>query len=247
MTEDMFSRIRRKIRELIENSHYTPFQNLRGYQHGVLKFQEHHRRAKEMTYKIKRKEKYTSILDRLQRDEVFHESQLVHGWTEAWCKYLDFTVNIDISHHAPPEQRSRHKEFKNFRYDSEEFNRKTMKSHPDCLMDTSAIRSVNKEAGVEPQLMLRKKKARGDLDPHKGKWLMMVALDGKSLSRASNACSEPDQAQHASCHDSSHLAHVRIARRRGVRQHLSERQRTSQLACGCSEVLPECKEVWSTN
>ena len=42
-------------------------------------------------------------------------------------------------------------------------------------------------------------------------------------------CLEPDQARYASCLDSSHLAHVRIVRRRGVRQHLSERQRTQHL------------------
>ena len=33
--------------------------------------------------------KYTSILDRWQKDEVYRASQLVHGWTDEWVKYLD--------------------------------------------------------------------------------------------------------------------------------------------------------------
>ena len=31
MTEDMLSRMRRKFRELVENSHYMPFQKKRGF------------------------------------------------------------------------------------------------------------------------------------------------------------------------------------------------------------------------
>ena len=109
MTEDMLSRIRRKFRELIESA-YMPFQTTRGSEHGVLPFQEHHRRAKQWMSKIKRKENFSSILDRFQRDETFHESQLAHGWTETWCKYLDCLVTVDKSHQPSQEQRARYKD-----------------------------------------------------------------------------------------------------------------------------------------
>ena len=96
-----------------------PFQKKRGSKHGVLPFPEHHRRAKEMRSKIKRKKEFTSILDRFQRDEIFRESQLVHGWTEAWCKYLDYFANIDVPHQASSEQRTRFTELYHFRYASD--------------------------------------------------------------------------------------------------------------------------------
>ena len=32
----------------------------------------------------------TSIPERFQKDLKYKESQLVHGWNETWCKYLDY-------------------------------------------------------------------------------------------------------------------------------------------------------------
>ena len=52
--------------------------------------------------------KYTSTVDRWQNDEVYRASQLVHGWTEEWVKYLDYISKIDISHDAPYRQRLRY-------------------------------------------------------------------------------------------------------------------------------------------
>ena len=100
---EMLARTRRKFNELIESSHFLPFQKKRGSKHGVLPVQERHRRANEMTSKIKRRKEHTSILDRFQRHRIFRASRLVHGWTEVWCKYLDYIANIDITHQASPE------------------------------------------------------------------------------------------------------------------------------------------------
>ena len=44
---------------------------------------------------------YTSVLDRWQNDEINEASQLVHGWTEEYVKYLDYISQIDISYEAP--------------------------------------------------------------------------------------------------------------------------------------------------
>ena len=52
--------------------------------------------------------KYTAIMDRWQNDEVYRESQLVHGWTDEWVKYLDYISEIDISHNALCRQRLRY-------------------------------------------------------------------------------------------------------------------------------------------
>ena len=103
-----------------------------------------------MTSKIKRKKEYTSILDRFQRDETFHESQLARGWTEGWYRYLDSFVKIDISHHASPEKRARHNELNHLRYASD--NLGPMKARPDYHMATRALTSINKEAEQKPQI-----------------------------------------------------------------------------------------------
>ena len=51
---------------------------------------------------------YTSTWDRRQNDEVFRESQLVHGWTDEWVKYFEYICEIDIGHNAPHRQRLRY-------------------------------------------------------------------------------------------------------------------------------------------
>ena len=57
---------------------------------------------------VQERGKYTSIWDRWQNDEVYRESQLVHGWTDEWVKYLDYISEIDIIHNAPYRQRQRY-------------------------------------------------------------------------------------------------------------------------------------------
>ena len=59
----------------------------------------------DATRGVLKRGKRTSILDRWQNDAVYRESQLVHGWTDEWVKYLDYISKIDISHDAPYRQR----------------------------------------------------------------------------------------------------------------------------------------------
>ena len=81
----------------------------RGYKHGPYLWQEHHHRAKEALRGTKKsKIIFTSILDRWHNDETYTESQLAIGWSDAWVRYLDHIAQIDISHKAPQEQRSRY-------------------------------------------------------------------------------------------------------------------------------------------
>ena len=97
-----------------------------------------------MTSKIKRKKECTSILDRFQRDETFHERQLARGWTEGLYNYLDSFVKIDISHHASPEQRARHNELNHLRYASD--NLGPMNARPDYHMATLALISKKRSS-----------------------------------------------------------------------------------------------------
>ena len=49
-----------------------------------------------------------SIWDRWQNDEIYRKSQLAHGWSDAWVRYLDHIVHFNICHNAPQPQRERY-------------------------------------------------------------------------------------------------------------------------------------------
>ena len=70
-------------------------------------WQQDHQKVMDAKRGVLKRCKYTSILDRWPKDEVCRASQLVHGWTEEWVKYLDYISKIDISHDAPYRQRLR--------------------------------------------------------------------------------------------------------------------------------------------
>ena len=50
-----------------------------------------------------------------------------------------------------------------------------MKARPEYKMAASAIRSVNQEEGLTPQITLKSNKARDDLDPQKRNWLIWLS------------------------------------------------------------------------
>ena len=136
--------------------------------------------------KIKRKENVCRFLTASNGTKPFMKVNLVHGWTEPWCRYLDYIANIDISHHASPGQRARYAGLYHLRCGSDNFIMKTMKARPDYQMATSAMRSVDQEAGVKPQLMLKSNSARDDFDPRKRNWLTWLShILGNLLRRRS--------------------------------------------------------------
>ena len=49
---------------------------------------------------------FTSFARQLE-DEKYRNSQQAHGWTEEFCRYLDYLTTIDISYTAPSHQRHR--------------------------------------------------------------------------------------------------------------------------------------------
>ena len=48
----------------------------------------------------KLKDDHPSILSMWQNDEECRTSQFANGWTETYCKYLDYLTTIDISYNA---------------------------------------------------------------------------------------------------------------------------------------------------
>ena len=84
---------------------------------------------------------------------------------------------IDNTHRAAPEQRERYAALYHFRYHPKFMERGPMQSRPDFHETTRAIVSMNREAGQNPQMALKRNKSRDDLDPEKLKWLSWLSLN----------------------------------------------------------------------
>ena len=67
-----------------------------------------HWKAMDVEKGARKLDNYPSILSRWQNDEKCRISQLAHGWTEDYCRYLDYLTTIDISSSAPYHQRHRY-------------------------------------------------------------------------------------------------------------------------------------------
>ena len=80
----------------------------RGRTCGHNPWQQDHHRPRDTSKGATKKDKYTSIWDRWQRDEVYRASQLADNSTDEWVKYLNFIAHFDISHDAPHWQRARY-------------------------------------------------------------------------------------------------------------------------------------------
>ena len=74
--------------------------NSRGYKHVSQLWQQHHHRKKDRTF--------SNILDRWEKDLEYRKSpKKAIGWNDAFVRYLDHIVHIDISHAAPAEHPGR--------------------------------------------------------------------------------------------------------------------------------------------
>ena len=80
----------------------------RGRKSGHNQWQMDHQKAMDARRGATKRHEYTSFLDRWQKDEIYQASQLAHGWTETYVKYLDYISEIDISCNAPYRQQVRY-------------------------------------------------------------------------------------------------------------------------------------------
>ena len=126
-------------------------------------WQKHHYIAQAFMRKIHKKGILSSILDRLQNDEVFHAGHV---------------RTIDITHNASPEQLERYAALYHFRYDPKHMEKGAKKRRPDYHQTPRPIVSMNKEAG-QTQESKRRHNYREDLDPEKLDWLVWISHNCK--------------------------------------------------------------------
>ena len=80
---------------------------LRGKKSGHIPWQMDHQKARDAK-KRSTETRPIHLYSGPMANEENRTSQLVHGWTEEWVNYLDYTSKIDISHSAPYRQRLRY-------------------------------------------------------------------------------------------------------------------------------------------
>ena len=74
---------------------------------GQSQWQHDHWKAKDAQRLVENKG-HDSIVLRWQNGEIYRTSQTVHGWTEEYCRYMDYVAFVDISFAATWSERSRY-------------------------------------------------------------------------------------------------------------------------------------------
>ena len=78
----------------------------------------------------KGKRDFVSIRDRWENDSQNKETQMTHGWTYAWVRFLDHIAKLDISHAATAEQRGRYQNLLYLRAFGKDLNGPLFASRP---------------------------------------------------------------------------------------------------------------------
>ena len=99
--------------------------------------------------------------------EVYRESQLVHGWTDEWVKYLDYISKIDISLDAPYNQRNRYENLLFMRVVDSNKQAGPLCRRPDYKLSANALVSLQRAQGkgVPRISIMERTRQRDTLDP----------------------------------------------------------------------------------
>ena len=102
--EEQIQRIKTRVEVMIVRYNQARVNYSRGKKQEEGPWQKEHWKAED-ALRGARKNNHDSIVLRCQKDEKYRESSRVHGWTEDYCRYLDYLTTIDISCSAPWHQR----------------------------------------------------------------------------------------------------------------------------------------------
>ena len=116
----------------------------RGKTHGETQWQQDHWKAMDAKRGTKQRDKDTITL-RWQQDEKYRNSQRAYGWTEEYCRDLDYLTTIDISYTAPWHQRHRYESTITLTCNDEDREAGPMKATKDFRPTTKIIASVRQE------------------------------------------------------------------------------------------------------
>ena len=114
-----------------------------------------------------KKHGYTSVLDRWLNDETNRNSQVAIGWTETYCKYLDYLCTVDISYTAPNHRRSRDENTITMKSGDPDLQAGPMAKREDLRKQRRCCRvfKKNKEKKVHSSQRKKETRQRDELDP----------------------------------------------------------------------------------
>ena len=106
--EDTINRIKARFQALKAPCYLARLNRSRGKKRRDSEWQQDHWKAIDAREGARKHNNHPTILSRWQNDEQYRTSELAIGWTENYCRYLDYLTTIDISRHAPYHQRKRY-------------------------------------------------------------------------------------------------------------------------------------------
>ena len=162
MDESTISRIRKRFQDVLDSSYYVPAKRNRGKKHGNEQYQVDHAKAQDTLRNVLKDRKYESILKRFQKDSRWRESQIPHGWDEAYWRYVDFMASIDISHKASHGQRERYENSLRMKCGERNYQLGPLTARSDYYASTKAIMALAKEEGQMAEHVAKEDRYRSE-------------------------------------------------------------------------------------
>ena len=138
-------------------------------------------------------EKQQTYLDieQVEKDEQYRKSQLDLGWTEAYCRCLDFLTKIDISHNAPYHQRNRYDNTITMKSSDPNHQSGPMWQREDCRATPKALVNLRVEHGRNPTFIPKhmRTRQRNTLDPDLRRILDCLSENRKTFLPTSSSSS----------------------------------------------------------
>ena len=100
------------------------------------------------------KKNQASIVLRWQNDARYRESQKAHGWTEDYCRYLDYLTTIDISYSATWQKRNQHENTILMVFNDDDKQAGPMRARKDFKSTTQTLTDLprEREHGKDPSM-----------------------------------------------------------------------------------------------
>ena len=147
--EDTINRIQRRFKASIVPYYFARINRSRRKKCGEQKWQTDHWKAKDaMRGAVKHNENKNPLISvRWMTDEQNRSSQMAQGWTEAYCRHLDYLVTVDITHVAPHHQRHRYESTITMKCTDSDLQLGPMKDGDDYQATARLLVNIRKEQG----------------------------------------------------------------------------------------------------
>ena len=139
-------RITTRFQALLVPYYLARVNRSRSRQHGETQWQQDHWKAMAARRGAWKRGEGTIVI-RWQDDEKYRNSRQAHGWTEEYCRFLDYLTTIDISYITPWHQRDQYECTITLVCNDEDRQAGPMKARKDFKPTTKILASLRQEQG----------------------------------------------------------------------------------------------------